>query len=49
MVAAAVAERLGLIGEEAGDDDQCVPERLQTGQRGRELEVGADARGQPLS
>ena len=39
MVAAAVAVRLGLIGEEARDDNQLVAERLQSGQRGRELKV----------
>ena len=48
MVAAAVAVRLRLIAEEARDDDQLIAERLQSGQRGRELEVGAGARGQPF-
>src|SRR5580692_10773089 len=48
MVAATVTVRLGLIGEEARDDNQLIPERFQWGERGRELEGGAGACRQPF-
>ena len=48
MIAAAIAERLCLIHGQACHDDQLVLERLQTGKRGRELEVRTRARRQPL-
>jgi hypothetical protein len=48
VVAAAVAVRLSLIGEEPRDDNQLVTERLQPGQRRREFKTGAGAGWQPF-
>ena len=44
VIAAAVAQRLGQIHEQARDDDQLVLERLQAGKRRRQLEIRPDCR-----